>query len=78
MHITAPPIKSKRHKILEVLETAEVAVFYKLGVGPCSFRHGGRETAKQSKCENEDLMLLMSTQKNETVTLFMIYSNLLT
>ena len=51
-------------------------VLYNLGVGPCSFRVGGRETANQSKCENEDLMLLMSTQKDETAVQHYIFNRM--
>ena len=61
---------------LEVLETTEVVVFYNLGVGPCSFRVGRRETANQSKCENKDLMLLMSTRKDETAVQHYIFNRM--
>ena len=54
----------------------EVVVFYNLGVGPCSFRVGGRETANQSKCENKDLKLLMSTRKDETAVQHYIFNRM--
>ena len=54
----------------------EVVVFYNLGVGPCSFRVGGRETANQSKCGNKDLMLLMSTRKDETAVQHYIFNRM--
>ena len=48
----------------------------------CGNRHlaGGEgergETANQSKCENKDLMLLMSTQKDETAVRHYIFNRM--